>query len=344
MTRERYARLEPFDVEEEKLAAVLATAFFSPINYQQMCQVIGKTPAEGSITPLSAGEFLKFLDKQNFLDGEANKCIYLVRDLLARLAAANILVEIGSGDRNVMMPKQYYALHENSTARQGGFLWLAKALGARFVHREVSHAIVHIVGVNEHGDPTSGTGVVLDSHHILTCRHVVCDMKLDQVQKYQGQDFDIRQISTLTHNNEDVAVIRVDGMLTPVPGLAFLAPTIAQTVYSLGYPKVPHVRPHSPDSEDAYLIMQRGEVTNERVVAASDKTELFLYSAISRPGNSGGAIISDDGYIIGISTNLTDGTYMEEATFYPHYAGIPSNVLANAILDLGLRLPYETFE
>ena len=86
-------------------------------------------------------------------------------------------------------------------------------------------------------------------------------------------------------------------------------------------------------------------MTNE-IVFAADKTELFLYSAISRPGDSGGAIVSDDGYVVGMSTNLKEGQYEDEKTFLPHFAGIPSHVIANAVddMNLGIRIPYETFD
>ena len=75
-------------------------------------------------------------------------------------------------------------------------------------------------------------------------------------------------------------------------------------------------------------------------------TDLFLYSAISRPGNSGGAIVSDDGYVVGITTELTEGQYSKEIPFSPHYAGIPAHVIARAVdeMNLGIQVPYETFD
>ena len=229
--------------------------------------------------------------------------------------------------------------------RTQGSLWLARALGGRFVHHQVSPAIVHVTGKTTQGDPRAGSGVVFDLHHILTCKHVVTSMKVDETQKFQGKEVTINQGSIYKSETADIAVIQVDIPMKPVPGLAFLAPIVAQTVYTFGYPKIPNVRPRLPNTDDAYLVMQSGEVTNEHVVA-SDGAELFLYSAISRPGNSGGAIVSDDGYVVGIVTELTDGRYDGEDVFSPHYAGIPAHVIANAIGEMGLEvdIPYETFD
>ena len=181
--------------------------------------------------------------------------------------------------------------------------------------------------------------MVFDSRHVLTCRHVVEDMKVDEVQTFQQKRFRVGEKSVFVHSRDDVAVIRVDdSRLAPVPGLAFLAPTIGQTVYSFGYPIVPQVR-------SAYLVMQSGEVTNERVISLEGE-ELFLYSATARPGDSGGAIVSEDGYVVGMATNLTDGRYAREEVIAPHFAAIPARTIATAVgeLDLGVSIPYETFD
>ena len=343
--RERYIKLAPLSVNLEKTIAIQAVFFFSPNNYHDVCKAIGKKPNEGTILPLSGHEFLGYLNKTGCLKDTAFKYIYHIRHLLEKLASNNNLVEMGSSGQLVMIPKSYYTFIELSTKRRKGYLWLAKALGGRFVHSEVSSAIIQIVGMNKKGDHRSGSGIVFDTHHILTCRHVISDMDVNDTQTFQGREINVRQKSIYTHEKDDVAVIRVDKPLKPVSGLAFLAPMIAQTVYTFGYPKVPNVRPKTMGADDAYLIMQSGEVTNECVIA-TDKTELFLYSAISRPGDSGGAIVSDDGYVVGMSTNLTEGQYEDETTFLPHYAGIPSHVIAKAVddMDLGIRIPYETFD
>ena len=70
------------------------------------------------------------------------------------------------------------------------------------------------------------------------------------------------------------------------------------------------------------------------------------YSAISRPGNSGGPVISADGYVVGLSIVDATGEYLEADALSPHYAGIPAQVLATAVEDLGLgvQLPIENYE
>ena len=340
--RERFVKLAPLEVGLELRLARLARSFFFPTKYKDFCKIIGKTPQNKSINPFSAGEFLDFLGKINVLN-EPQQYIYHVRHLLERMASNNILVEMGSSDRNVMMPKSYYALSEISKLQGLGSMWLAKTLGGRFVHWQVSPAIVHITGEDKYGDQRhGGSGVIFDANHVLTCRHVISDMHINQNQRFQGKDVKVEDV--IEHPEIDVAVVRVSKSLNPVPGLGFLSPVVLQPVYTFGYPKIPCVRPIHSDTEDSYLVVQRGEVTNEHVIS-SNKSEIFLYSAITRPGNSGGAIVSDDGYIVGISTDLTEGKYEGEGLISPHYAGIPAHVVAKAVdeLSLGVQIPYEIF-
>ena len=103
------------------------------------------------------------------------------------------------------------------------------------------------------------------------------------------------------------------------------APIVAKTVYTRGYPKLPGLR-------DASVTMQPGAVTNESVVSfAGDR--LFLFSAISRPGNSGGPVVSEDGYLVGLSIVDATGQYPANEAFSPHYAGIPAQVVVQAVKD-----------
>lgn len=344
-SRERYAQLAPLDIDMETTLATQAVSFFSPTNYRHNCSIIEKTPAKNQILPLSAADFLTYLDKQGVLGEPANKYIFLIRHLLGSMVASNILVEMGNSDPFVFMPKSYYALSERTKRQSRGLLWLARSLGGKFIHRQVAPSIVHIIGRTGKGEEASGSGIVFDPHHILTCRHVVCDMEVCKEQIFQGRNITVNKESVFKHDRFDVAVIRVNDSLRSTPGLAFLAPTILQTVYTFGYPKIPSVRPKTPQSVDSYLVVQRGEVTNDSVIA-SDNSRLFLYSAISRPGNSGGAIVSDDGYVFGISTDLTEGRYEGDGLVSPHHAGIPSDVIDSAVAEMGLsiRLPYELYE
>ncbi len=335
--RERYARLKRMDVQTEAVAAALAKSYFSPLEIGKRNRQDGERM--GNIAPAPSSDFLDFLEAKKVFS-DAQKYIYQVRDLLAQMERDNILVSFPSG--NVMLPKSYYALHEISKPRSQGLLWLAKTLGGRFVHSQVSPAVVHIVGEDDDGE---GSGIVFGPHHVLTCRHVVTDMTVAAEQIIQGKKVSIHKIAK--HPVVDVAVIQTVEQLSPARGLVFLRPEVSQKIYRFGHSRVPCSIP----LDNTEPTIEAGEVTRAAVLVFGN-IELFLYSAVSRPGDSGGAIISEDGYVVGMTTELSDSRYESKKNrdskdvFSPHYAGIPSHVIAKAVeeLDLDVSIPYETFE
>ena len=164
-------------------------------------------------------------------------------------------------------------------------------------------------------------------------------MKVDKQQNFQSQEYVVNKDSIHVHDKVDVAIMCVDGPpLSPVPGTIFQAPVVGQAVYTLGYPKLSGLR-------DASVTMQPGAVTNESVTSLSGD-ELFLYSAISRPGNSGGPVMSGEGYLVGLSVLDATGQYRQDEAFSPHYIGIPAQVVVKAVEDLclGIQLPFQDYE
>lgn len=331
--RERYSKLAPIGVELRMKLAISAVNFFSPTAYKDNCAVIGKTPDPKAIRPLSSSDFVDYLEKKGIID-EPSRYVEQIRQLLERLATSGILTEMGGEGSNVMLSKFYYCLKERTTLQKTGVFWLAPALGDDFLFHLAAPGIVHITGVNKKGDVCAGTGIIFHPHHILTCAHVVNDMTVDKRQNFQCVECIIDK--HYAHEKADVAVIKVSQLLQPVPGLSFLPPRIAQPVVTLGYPKIPF-------AQKAALTIQRGEVTNESIITL-DGHRVFLYSAIARPGNSGGPIISSDGHVVGIAMqNLSQDD--RDNAFSPHYAGIPSDEIAGVLDDLGIdvQIPFEDF-
>lgn len=327
----RYSQLAPLGTNLRTQLAIAAANFFSPPSYRDNCALLGKTPDPKSIRPLSGYDFVQFLEKKEILSDPlryANR----IRQLLDCMASTGLLTEMGQSS-NVMMPKTFYFQKELTNIEKNGIFWLSPALGSDFIYHLAAPAIVHITGVDKNGDVCAGTGIVFHEHYVLTCAHVVNDMTIDSQQVFQGIDCNIAQ--QFPHSKSDVAIIQIHESLATVPGLSFVSPTIAQSVLVLGFPKIPFVR-------EAALTLQRGEVTSEAVTTL-DGHKVFLYSAIARPGNSGGPIFSGDGHVVGIS--MQDLSYKDEA-FSPHYAGIPTHEIAAAIedLEIGVQIPIEHYQ
>lgn len=330
--RPRYSQLEPLGVQERLRLSKLAVQFFSPMSYRSMCQLIGKAEDERQTRPLDGRDFLSYLSKTMKL-ADPDRYVFRIQELLAQLASRSVLTEMGAG-RDPLIGKHYYFLRELTKREREGWLWLAPVLGPEFVQDSYANVTLQITGITASGDVHAGTGVAIAPRWILTCAHVVTDMRIDEKQAFAEKEFSV--IRVLPHREIDVALIEVDRDLPQLPGIAFRDPTIAETVYTLGYPRIPL-------SRKASLVMQRGEITAQKLVTLS-RREVFLYSAIARPGNSGGPVIADTGHIVGIVTEeLSQETSRPDS---PFHAGIRTSVISKAIADIesSVVLPMETYE
>jgi hypothetical protein len=352
----RYSSLEPLTLEQRRMISAAAMQFFSPINYRQICEQIGKAPAPNVIHPLSIQDFVQFLELKKLLP-EADRYQQRIRELIERLTATDILTKMGHAG-NPFLGGQYYCLMEMTDRQHKGVLWLSPVLGPDNLYNGFLHITVHLTGVNRENDVRGGTGILVTPKHILTCAHVLKDMQLDNEQMIQGNRCKI--IKQLQHPKADVAVLEVDGSFENLPDLCFRDPTISETIYLIGFPSVQCI-------QQAPLLMQRGEVISP-IVTGTDWAKMFLFSAIARPGNSGGPIVSDDGMVLGLvirdlgsvsATSVFDAQILEDGQesqkdaekqpampdghTFPFFAAIPSSSIREAVFELipELSLPTE---
>ena len=223
---------------------------------------IGKEVPKGRAPePFSLMEFLKYLEAKKVFAKPPNGL--RVAHLLDEMVSAGLVLPVGSsGPSIVRLNDRFLFMASVPGNRRGAFRWVP-VLGAEFLYRLCATGLVHITGTKDQIGAVAGTGFVIGPSHVLTCRHVVSDMNVDSEQTFQGRTIAVDEASLHAHDDVDVAVIELkDAGLAPIQGAIFQMPVIAQTVYTLGFPKLPGLR-------DASVTMQQGAVTNESVTSLS---------------------------------------------------------------------------
>lgn len=314
--------------------AQAAVKFFSVNLHQQALGTIGKTEASDQIVPFAGSDFAKFLQQAGF--GSVWPMAAHVQSVLDALVTAGLLIDQGVANASPVLNRAYWFQGGITRSQQRGDLWLAKALGPELVIPIIGASTIAITGIDTAGDARCASGIAVDDRHIVTCAHVVNDMVVDSALElpaivppviYGIWPSHTRPVAGVFVDAEsDVAVVEIEGGLMSPGGLAFRDPAWSDSVTLFGYPRV-------PQSMANHLVVQRGEVVNPDVRTFSSRPR-FLYSAVARPGNSGGPVVASDGRIVGLVVGELAG---QEASAAPFFAGIPTREIAAGLDAIGLR-------
>ncbi len=325
------SRLQPLSFEDRVALVIKAWHFFSPIKHAENLAVLGLPPIKGSTQPLSVLQFIQFLGKIGAVD-DPFMLVSQIKDLLDAMEREGLITAVGTGSF-VMAPQHYYSLKQLTTLEGKGWAWLTPALGPEYLYSYFGMYAVHIIGdkdETEHG----GTGWILSERHVLTCAHVINGMTIREEQHFGDVTCKIKMMHP--HPTIDVGVIELaEPCLTAPRDIGFRDPNIGEPLYVMGYPPVPMAC-------EAPLILQGGEVVNQGIKGYRGD-EVFLYSAIARPGNSGGPIIAKSGQVLGI---VTEDRFNRDHPHALFFAGVSTSTIAHALseLDVDVKLPIETYE
>jgi hypothetical protein len=311
-----------------------ALRFFAPQNHPHFTDVLGIRRDGNSITPLAVKDLMKYLREQAGWS-EIDTSTFEVQRLLESLAVHQLLVDMGNVGSPVM-GKHYYSFVGLGHQAHGD-LWLGPVLGAEVIVHSVRQSVVHLLGLTADGDEHGGTALAVSERHMLTAKHVLEDMTLKPEQLLPSLDRSarrsVRVVDAAKHDRHDLAVLTIanDGPpLVPVRGLVTRDANWADPVFLMGFPLV-------PGSLHPVLTVQGGEVATPSV-ETYDGADLFLYSAIARPGNSGGPIFGADGHLLGLVTReLFQEPVSGRIPPPPFYAGLPASVIQEGLADLGFK-------
>jgi len=357
----RYSNLKPFTIEEKIYFSKIICNFFSPLENIEIRKKLSLPFEENKTVPLSISDLLKFLST---IDKDIDKIQFSIRKLVMELEFNNILCYEGQYGKPPIFNRCYYFFKEFTNNEKNSDLWLSEALGFDFIVYKYSKYIIQLTGKDKYGDISSGSGILCLPNIILTCGHNISDMELDEYQNISGNK--VKIIDKKYHDIVDIGLVYLEKEFEIEKGLAFNKTEILDKIILFGYPKI-------PQSISSELVIQTGEI-NSFFIDYKLKNKYFLFSSISRPGDSGGPIFSKKGHIVGIvsrhfreqSRNCTDlfkdfiknfdgckinedfiKTLEFEKDNYnlPFFAGVPTDEIIKAINDIDSKivLPFEEY-
>jgi len=327
--KERYSSLKPLEGKDLLCWAITICHFFDVKNNIKHRGDLGLPIDEKMTLPLSFNDFLNYMQKKTNIDaGRLNSVFY---NIINRLEAGSILIRCdGASSGSPPFCQTYYFMKELTALQQKNYLWLADSLGLGFLQYLAEDYTIHLTGKDEDGNHRNGTGILITSKHILTCKHNIEDMTIDKHITYKGKNYEI--LCTKKHPNLDFAILYLNFDVSPYHEIGINDVSVLSEVVVLGFPPIPM-------SDNGYILSLRGEV-NSIITDYVEKQMCLVLSSTVRPGNSGGPVFSKDGYLVGMVMRMNEisGSSDENATsagiVEPYYMAYHGKVLHRAIMDI----------
>ncbi len=188
----------------------------------------------------------------------------------------------------------------------------------------VTAAVVNINTLSASGYRiSSGSGVIISSDgYIITNDHVIEDGSSYEVSMYDRRKLEAKVIGT--DPTTDLALIKVQARgLRPIPYGDSDQIEVGQWVLAVGNPF------NLSSTVTAGIVSAKAR--NINILQGSYAIESFVQTdAVVNPGNSGGALVNEQGELIGINTAI-----ISESGGYEGYSfAIPSNLVRKVVRDI----------
>lgn len=316
---DRYSVLSNLTIDDQARLILSLCEFFHPVNEEKIREELQLPKTPGTILPLETGDFFQYMNnKGHDLWPKAQR----IQELIELMKQRIILNSCGGSG----LKETLFFARELTKREAKGRLWLGRVLGCSYIGNEIQKDIVYIEGRTTAGDISVGTGTLIENGIILTCAHVVDDMKVDHVI-IRGEKKEIK--GSASHKSVDVALILLkDRTEVQSKDLAFRDSALLEPVVIAGYPTIPR-------SLGPCYTLQKGEISGH-LQETMDRYPMDLFSAIARPGNSGGPVLAEDGCIVGIVTRSLERQQEESdaMSVFPFFASVPSHVVHRCVLEL----------
>ncbi len=180
------------------------------------------------------------------------------------------------------------------------------------------------------GETWTGTAFAIDSHHLLTCHHVIDGASVIGIRQ-QGRA-DRQAFVVMSDEGSDTAILKVDEPLSSILPLgAGQLELLGENVVTMGFPL---------SGVSSQLQVTAGNIAG--LLGIHDDIRFLQFTAPIQPGSSGSPVMLSNGQVIGmVTSSLTNAQNMNYAVKYQLLSAIltSSGVGATGISHETLATP-----
>lgn len=245
-----------------------------------------------------------------------------------RLEQKGYLFSVGEGNGSPPLNQSFYSFNVNEKMVDYGTYDFI-AYGFPLLRQYFADSVIAIDVEKQDGSLDVGSAFLIPDKCILTCRHCIENMKRVTLKCAAINPNSVGKIYVPKDELLDLAVIELNSSISlDLPSFKLSGHTLLEQVLTLGYPPIPGFQ--------SVLVAETGQVagylqsTTGQIIVESksylDYQSYILVTARVKGGNSGGPVVNELGFVVGIVTHLP-GDGEGKADLLGYGAALPSKTI-----------------